>query len=100
MNFIPVLHISLISSSQTFVITVISLQEYYIRHMDGLPVSSEAERQRVIECLEAAIERRASEVDTQLKVKEFHASDIYIFSLTTCRSHICEREDRYIQCMK
>ncbi|XP_065629190.1 ACT domain-containing protein ACR6 [Quercus suber] len=36
-------------------------QEYYIRHMDGLPVSSEAERQRVIECLEAAIERRASE---------------------------------------
>ncbi|GLT69230.1 hypothetical protein SLA2020_413980 [Shorea laevis] len=36
-------------------------QEYYIRHVDGLPVSSEAERQRVIECLEAAIERRTSE---------------------------------------
>ncbi|KAK2661432.1 hypothetical protein Ddye_000006 [Dipteronia dyeriana] len=36
-------------------------QEFYIRHVDGLPVSSEAERQRVIQCLEAAIERRASE---------------------------------------
>ncbi|KAL5724419.1 ACT domain-containing protein acr6 [Ranunculus cassubicifolius] len=35
-------------------------QEYYIRHVDGLPISSEAERQRVTQCLEAAIERRAS----------------------------------------
>ncbi|GMJ09911.1 ACT domain repeat 4 [Hibiscus trionum] len=36
-------------------------QEYYIRHMDGCPISSEAERQRVIHCLEAAVKRRASE---------------------------------------
>ncbi|KAJ9683217.1 hypothetical protein PVL29_018986 [Vitis rotundifolia] len=36
-------------------------QEYYIRHVDGLPMSSDAERERVIQCLEAAIERRASE---------------------------------------
>ncbi|XP_057859520.2 ACT domain-containing protein ACR4 [Cryptomeria japonica] len=36
-------------------------QEYYIRHTDGCPVNSEAERQRVIQCLEAAIERRVSE---------------------------------------
>ncbi|KAK1291324.1 hypothetical protein QJS10_CPB17g02090 [Acorus calamus] len=36
-------------------------QEYYIRHVDGFPVNSEAERQRVIQCLEAAIERRVSE---------------------------------------
>ncbi|GER38901.1 ACT domain repeat 6 [Striga asiatica] len=36
-------------------------QEYYIRHMDGVPISSEAERERVMQCLEAAIERRASE---------------------------------------
>ncbi|OMO84223.1 hypothetical protein CCACVL1_10943 [Corchorus capsularis] len=36
-------------------------QEYYIRHVDGFPISSEAEQQRVVECLEAAIERRASE---------------------------------------
>ncbi|XP_054794988.1 ACT domain-containing protein ACR4-like isoform X2 [Prosopis cineraria] len=36
-------------------------QEYYIRHVDGSPVKSDAERQRVMQCLEAAIERRASE---------------------------------------
>ncbi|KAK2993577.1 hypothetical protein RJ640_030884 [Escallonia rubra] len=36
-------------------------QEYYIRHMDGCPINSEAERQRVIHCLEAAIKRRTSE---------------------------------------
>ncbi|XP_011036119.1 PREDICTED: uncharacterized protein LOC105133725 [Populus euphratica] len=36
-------------------------QEYFIRHVDGSPVSSEAERQRVINCLEAAIRRRTSE---------------------------------------
>ncbi|KAH7687049.1 [Protein-PII] uridylyltransferase protein [Dioscorea alata] len=36
-------------------------QEFYIRHKDGTPISSEAERQRVIQCLQAAIERRASE---------------------------------------
>ncbi|CBI15703.3 hypothetical protein VitviT2T_025641 [Vitis vinifera] len=36
-------------------------QEHYIRHVDGLPLRSEAERQRVTECLEAAIERRAWE---------------------------------------
>ncbi|XP_060196968.1 ACT domain-containing protein ACR4-like [Lycium barbarum] len=35
-------------------------QEYYIRHMDGCPISSEAERHRVIHCLEAAIKRRTS----------------------------------------
>lgn len=35
--------------------------EFYIRHSDGTPISSEAERQRVIQCLQAAIERRASE---------------------------------------
>lgn len=32
--------------------------------MDGCPISSEAERQRLINCLEAAIKRRASEVQT------------------------------------
>lgn len=36
-------------------------QEYYIRHVDGSPVNSDAERERVIQCLEAAIERRVSE---------------------------------------
>eukprot|EP00252_Welwitschia_mirabilis_P017878 TRINITY_DN3981_c0_g1_i1.p1 TRINITY_DN3981_c0_g1~~TRINITY_DN3981_c0_g1_i1.p1 ORF type:complete len:474 (-),score=35.48 TRINITY_DN3981_c0_g1_i1:410-1831(-) len=36
-------------------------QEYYIRHTDGCPVNCEAEKRRVIQCLEAAIERRSSE---------------------------------------
>ncbi|KAL9229413.1 hypothetical protein vseg_004880 [Gypsophila vaccaria] len=35
--------------------------EFYIRHIDGRPIRSEAERERVMQCLEAAIERRASE---------------------------------------
>ncbi|KAK1419951.1 hypothetical protein QVD17_29406 [Tagetes erecta] len=37
-----------------------ALQEFYIRHTDGCPISSEAERQRVIHCLEAAVKRRVS----------------------------------------
>uniref|UniRef100_A0A5B6ZMR7 ACT domain-containing protein ACR n=1 Tax=Davidia involucrata TaxID=16924 RepID=A0A5B6ZMR7_DAVIN len=36
-------------------------QEYCIKHVDGSPVKSDAERQRLIHCLEAAIERRVSE---------------------------------------
>ncbi|KAG4135071.1 hypothetical protein ERO13_D08G193600v2 [Gossypium hirsutum] len=36
-------------------------QEFYIRHSDGTPISSEPERQRVIQCLQAAVERRAYE---------------------------------------
>lgn len=36
-------------------------QEFFIRHADGSPISSEAEKQRVILCLQAAIERRASQ---------------------------------------
>ncbi|KAL6661869.1 hypothetical protein ACP70R_001258 [Stipagrostis hirtigluma subsp. patula] len=35
-------------------------QEYYIRHVDGHPVRSDAERIRLVRCLEAAVERRAS----------------------------------------
>ncbi|XP_039138961.1 ACT domain-containing protein ACR8-like [Dioscorea cayenensis subsp. rotundata] len=35
-------------------------QEFHIRHKDGSPISSGAEKQRVIQCLQAAIERRAS----------------------------------------
>ncbi|URD77616.1 ACT domain [Musa troglodytarum] len=36
-------------------------QEFYIRHLDGTPIGSEAERQRVIQCLQAAIDRRPCE---------------------------------------
>ncbi|VFR01938.1 unnamed protein product [Cuscuta campestris] len=35
--------------------------EFFIRHTDGSPIRSDAEKQRVILCLQAAIERRASE---------------------------------------
>ncbi|KAK1281606.1 hypothetical protein QJS10_CPB22g00522 [Acorus calamus] len=46
-------------------------QEYYIQHVDGLPIRSEAERQRVTQCLEAAIERRASEgLELELRTKD------------------------------
>ncbi|GJN04114.1 hypothetical protein PR202_ga21632 [Eleusine coracana subsp. coracana] len=34
-------------------------QEYYIRHVDGHPVRSDADRTRLVRCLEAAVERRA-----------------------------------------
>uniref|UniRef100_A0A0E0EH77 ACT domain-containing protein ACR n=1 Tax=Oryza meridionalis TaxID=40149 RepID=A0A0E0EH77_9ORYZ len=36
-------------------------QEFYIRHADGSPISSEAERHRVSQCLQDAIERRSLE---------------------------------------
>ncbi|PIA51014.1 hypothetical protein AQUCO_01100079v1 [Aquilegia coerulea] len=36
-------------------------QEYYIRHLDGHPISSDAERQTILHCLEAAIQRRSTE---------------------------------------
>lgn len=36
-------------------------QEYYIRHIDGCTLNSQAERRRLIQCLCAAIERRVSE---------------------------------------
>ncbi|KAL1559767.1 ACT domain-containing protein acr8 [Salvia divinorum] len=35
--------------------------EFFIRHMDGTPINSEAEKQRVILCIAAAIKRRASQ---------------------------------------
>lgn len=36
-------------------------QEYYVRHVDGTPVNTEGEEERVIRCIEAAILRRVSE---------------------------------------
>ncbi|CAM8879935.1 hypothetical protein QQ045_020203 [Rhodiola kirilowii] len=35
--------------------------EFYIRHSDGTPINSESEMERVSQCIQAAIERRASE---------------------------------------
>ncbi|XP_006847223.2 ACT domain-containing protein ACR3 isoform X1 [Amborella trichopoda] len=37
-----------------------ALQEYYIRHKDGCILDGDSEKQRVIKCLEAAIQRRVS----------------------------------------
>ncbi|KAI3736689.1 hypothetical protein L2E82_26655 [Cichorium intybus] len=36
-------------------------QEYYIRHVDGSPVTTEGEEERVVRCIEAAILRRVSQ---------------------------------------
>lgn len=36
-------------------------QEYFIRHMDGCTLDTEGEQERVIKCLEAAIQRRVCE---------------------------------------
>jgi UTP:GlnB (protein PII) uridylyltransferase len=38
------------------------VKEFYVRHVNGSPMNTETERLRVIQCLEAAIERRVSEV--------------------------------------
>eukprot|EP00249_Psilotum_nudum_P012719 c23941_g1_i2 orf=1071-2363(-) len=38
-----------------------AIQEYYIRHLDGCTLDTWSEKQRVIKCLEAAIERRVTE---------------------------------------
>ncbi|RLN40910.1 ACT domain-containing protein ACR8 [Panicum miliaceum] len=46
-------------------------QEFYIRRLDGRPISSAAERRRVIQCLQAAIERRAFEgVRLELRITD------------------------------
>ncbi|KAL7117848.1 hypothetical protein ACP275_03G098500 [Erythranthe tilingii] len=36
-------------------------QEYYVRHIDGFTLDTEAEKEKVVKCLEAAIRRRISE---------------------------------------
>ncbi|MCD7452341.1 hypothetical protein HAX54_016269 [Datura stramonium] len=38
-----------------------AFQEYFIRHVDGYAMCTESEKERVIKCLEAAIERRVCE---------------------------------------
>lgn len=38
-----------------------AFQEYFIRHVDGYAMNTESEKERVIKCVEAAIERRVCE---------------------------------------
>lgn len=76
-------------------------QEFYIRHVDGLPINSEAEQERVIQCLEAAIERRTSEgLELELSAEDRVGllSDITRTfrenSLTIVRAEISTREGK------
>ncbi|KAI4307201.1 hypothetical protein L6164_030413 [Bauhinia variegata] len=46
-------------------------QEYFVRHMDGCTLDTEGEKERVIKCIEAAIQRRVSEgVSLELCTKD------------------------------
>ncbi|XP_014502777.1 ACT domain-containing protein ACR3 [Vigna radiata var. radiata] len=46
-------------------------QEYFIRHMDGCTLDTEGEKERVVKCIEAAIQRRVSEgVSLELCAKD------------------------------
>lgn len=47
-----------------------AFQEYFIRHVDGYALNTESEKERIIKCLEAAIERRVCEgVKLQLRAE-------------------------------
>ncbi|CAK8570300.1 unnamed protein product [Lathyrus sativus] len=46
-------------------------QEYFIRHVDGCTLDTEGEKERVVKCIEAAIQRRVSEgVSLELCAKD------------------------------
>lgn len=77
------------------------LQEFYIRRLDGQPISSAAERQRVIQRLQAAIERRASEgVRLELSIKDRRGLLAYVTrvfrenSLSVTHAEITTRGDK------
>lgn len=80
-----------------------AFQEYYIRHIDGYPVSSEAEKERVVQCLEAAIERRVSEdlkLELSINDKVGLLSEVTrVFrenSLSVTRAEVSTRGDKAI----
>lgn len=75
-------------------------QEFYIRRLDGRPISSAAERRRVIQCLQAAIERRASEgVRLELRITDRRGLLAYVTrvfrenSLSVTHAEITTRGD-------
>ncbi|KAL2538892.1 cactin [Forsythia ovata] len=63
-------------------------QEYYIRHVDGCTISSEAERQRVIDCLEAAIKRQISESKIQSQMQSGTAKVVEYWEAILKHLHI------------
>jgi len=76
-------------------------QEFYIRRLDGRPISSAAERRRVIQCLQAAIERRASEgVRLELRITDRRGLLAYVTrvfrenSLSVTHAEITTRGDK------
>lgn len=50
-------------------------QEFFIRHADGSPIRTEAESQRVSQCIQAAIERRSLEVENPLPISSLLQDD-------------------------
>ncbi|XP_047085802.1 ACT domain-containing protein ACR8-like [Lolium rigidum] len=75
-------------------------QEFYIKRLDGRAISSEAERQRVIQCLQAAIERRTSEgVRLELRITDRRGLLAYVTrvfrenSLSVTHAEITTRDD-------
>ena len=75
-------------------------QEFYIRRLDGRAISSEGERQRVIQRLQAAIERRASEgVRLELRISDRRGLLAYVTrvfrenSLSVTHAEITTRGD-------
>ncbi|KAM0905051.1 hypothetical protein ACQ4PT_017616 [Festuca glaucescens] len=75
-------------------------QEFYIKRLDGRAISSEAERQRVIQCLQAATERRTSEgVRLELRITDRRGLLAYVTrvfrenSLSVTHAEITTRDD-------
>nr|XP_043608527.1 ACT domain-containing protein ACR4-like isoform X1 [Erigeron canadensis] len=83
-----------------------ALHEYCIRHIDGSHVKSDAERQRVIQCLEAAIERRVSEIIQGLKLELCTTDRVGLLSnvtrifrensLTVTRAQVATRDNKAV----
>ena len=72
------------SSKKSLIVSPAWLQEYYVRHVDGHPARSDAERSRLVRCLEAAVERRASGVGASSPVATPPPIDAVLCSSSPC----------------
>jgi UTP:GlnB (protein PII) uridylyltransferase len=63
-------------------------QEFYIRRADGSPIRSEAERERLSQCLQAAIERRSLGVT---EFNQLHYDDSMLLSASKSQS-LCKQK--------